>query len=63
MPRSELFDITVQLIHQTEKAYLVTADEDREVWLPKSVCELEPNNDGTYTLTAPAKMLQEKGLI
>jgi hypothetical protein len=63
MPKSDIFDVAVKLIHETEKAYLVTADEKEKVWFPKSMCELEENQDGTYTLTAKTFMLKEKGLI
>lgn len=39
---SRLVDIDVQLLHQTELAYLVkSVDTEGESWIPKSQCELE----------------------
>lgn len=29
-------DVTVRIKHETQRAYLVTEDDDREVWVPKS---------------------------
>ena len=37
--------VRVTLIHETEKAWLVSADgSNEEVWLPKSQCDLVPEN-------------------
>ncbi len=62
MPKRELFDVTVKLIHETEKAFLVD-DGKTKAWFPKSLVEMEKNPDGTYTLTAPENFLAEKGFI
>lgn len=62
MPRSQLFDITVKLVHQTDKAWLVD-DGDRKEWFPKSSYECDPNPDGTHTLTGPEYLLKEKGFL
>lgn len=62
MPKQELFDLAVDLIHQTEKAWLID-DGKKQVWVPKSMAELDKNPDGTYTLTAPERFLQSKDLI
>jgi hypothetical protein len=62
--KSNLHDIEVCVFHETDKAYLVAADEEaKRVWAPKSQCELEPTGKMTATLTAPEWLLQEKGLI
>lgn len=60
--RSELHDIPVQLIHETEKAWLVN-DGTKEAWVPKSIAEMEQNRDGTWTLTAPQSILKQKGFL
>lgn len=63
MPRHrEIFDVTVTLLHETEKAILVT-DGTTKAWLPKSLFEYEKQPDGTYIVTGPTDMLQDKGLI
>lgn len=63
MPKKEVTDITVFLHHETEKAYLVSDDEVKKIWLPKSQCEMNPNVNGTFTLTGPIWLLKEKELI
>lgn len=62
MPRRLLEDVIVQLKHETLKAWLVN-DGKQDVWIPKSMCEMEKNPDGTYTLTAEEQYLIEKGLL
>jgi hypothetical protein len=68
--RSNLRDISVVFVHQTEKAVLVAADEEAApVWIPKSRCEMErpggqdPLPHSVVTLTAPEATLVEKGLL
>lgn len=56
----KLVDFPVQLVHETEKAYLVD-DGTVQAWLPKSLTELEKNADGTYTCTIPRRTFEEKG--
>lgn len=75
MSGRDLFDVDVELLHETEAAWLVTDGvESAEtlfgtvkkpdgVWLPKSQCEMEDNGDGTWTLTAPEWLLEKKGLL
>lgn len=62
MPQSKLCDIAVELLHETNAAWLVD-DGDKKVWIPKAIDELEKNHDRTYTLTAPEWILKDKGLI
>lgn len=59
---NKLFDITVDLVFETEKAWQVD-DGDKKVWIPKSIGEMDKNTDGTYCLTAPEWLLKDKGLI
>lgn len=58
-----LHDITVQLIHETDKAWLLNDGAKENVWVPKSWGELDNNPDGTYTLTMPESKCKEKGFI
>lgn len=67
MSRSSLEDVTVDLVHETDKAWLVTDGTMRdgkrvEVWIPKSQAELERNGKA-WTLTAPEWLLTDKGLL
>lgn len=69
--RSDLHDIEVIFHHKTDKAVLVAQYEGADpVWVPLSQCEIE-HRDGPDTplrrrcvaiLTAPASVLEEKGL-
>jgi hypothetical protein len=61
--KSDLVDITVEIIHSTEKAYLVD-DGTVKAWIPKSVCEVEPaGRPNFWVITIPERTAQEKGLI
>ena len=57
--KSDLVDLDVRLIHETDKAWLVS-DGQNEVWIPKSMCEFDQAS-GTLTLREPLAL--EKGLI
>lgn len=63
--RSDLIDISVVLVHQTDKAVLVDPGFDEEpVWLPRSAIEIERDGNGkTWTVTLPEALAQSKGLI
>lgn len=63
--RSDLVDVVVILVHQTEKAILVKDAEDSDpVWLPKSRIEVEPTKKANYvTVTMPEELAYEKGLV
>lgn len=63
--KSDVIDITVQRLHETDKAVLVTVDvPDNGVWLAKSMIEIEPAEiGGLYTVTLPEWLALEKGLI
>lgn len=62
--KSDLADIDVQLHHETEKAWLVSSDGDREnaIWIPKSQAEIEPKGKH-HVLTCPEWLATDKGLI
>jgi hypothetical protein len=63
--RSDLIDLTVQLLHETDKAVRVTdSTPDKGVWLPKTQIEIEPaDKGGLHVVTLPEWLAEEKGLI
>jgi hypothetical protein len=62
--KSDLIDISVTLVHQTEKAILVDHGGDSNVWLPKAAVEIERDPNGkTHTITLPQRLATEKGLL
>jgi len=62
--KSDLLDISVVLVHETDKAVLVDHGAEKPTWLPKSVIEIERNADGkTHTITLPESWAKEKGII
>ena len=65
MMRSNVIDITVQKLHETDKAVLVTDSiPEKGVWLSKSLIEIEATaTGGLYEVTLPEWLAQEKGLI
>lgn len=67
--KSYVVDLSVFIHYQTDKAYLVSDDGDREnaVWLPKSVVEIEPGMENSVGIpvgiTLPEDLAIEKGLV
>lgn len=69
--KSDLIDIEVIFQTQTEKAVCVRSDEasKEDIWIPKSLCQVDghlrepPWRGDQVTLTAPQKVLEEKGLV
>lgn len=63
--KSDLIDVMVQKHAETPKAILVSddGDEKKAVWIPLSQCEIEPKGKGTFELTLPEWLAQDKGLI
>ena len=55
----KLCDITAELLHETEKAYLLSDDGVKKQWVAKSLCE--DNGDGTFTM--PEWVAHDKGFI
>lgn len=65
MPRpyeSNLIDLAVLFVRETDRAWCINAGNKTDVWLPKSQCELE-RGDRIDTLTLPEWLTKEKGLI
>jgi hypothetical protein len=65
MPK-ELIDLTLQLHHETVKAFLVSddGDENHAVWIPKSQCEQgTAKGNGAYEFTMPEWLAMDKELI
>ena len=60
-----MIEVDVKIIHKTENAILVTDDEVKEVWLPKSQVTTHQNYDigDTLTIEIPEWVAEEKGLI
>ena len=53
-----LTEIAATILHETEKAYLLS-DGAVKAWVPKS--QVEDNDDGTFTM--PEWLAQDKGFI
>jgi hypothetical protein len=60
--RSDLIDIAIIVLHETDKAVLVDAGGADPVWLPKSQVEIAADTTGT-TATMPEWLAREKELI
>lgn len=62
--RSNLVDIEVRSIHMTERAILVTADDETQVWLPFSKIEIASTGiPNRIVVTMPEELALEKELI
>lgn len=63
--KSDLIDITVHLLHETDRAVLVTdSTPEQGVWLPRSQIEIEPSDrGGLHVVTLPEWLAMERGLI
>jgi len=62
--KHDLVDLEVVVIHQTERAVLVSLTEDGEkVWLPLSAIEVNTRKNRTAEITLPEAMAIEKGLV
>ena len=60
--KSDLVDVACVLKHETKAAWLIN-DGDRDVWLPKSQCEVEVMDDKSCIVTLPEWLALEKELI
>lgn len=63
-----LVDLELHVYHATDGAFLVHTEDDARdaaVWVPKSQVEIEPEYGlpGTYVLTMPQSLAEEKGLV
>ncbi len=65
--RSNLIDLDVIVRRETDKAYGIASPDkaDEIIWLPKSQCEIDGDDDPSRraTLTCPEWLAKEKGLI
>lgn len=64
--KSDLIDLTVHRHAETDKAIRVSDDGDdqRAVWLPKTLCEIDPTKRPNIVIvTMPEWLAAEKGLI
>lgn len=59
---SDLIDLSVLFVRESDRAWCVNAGGKQDVWLPKSQCELE-RGGRVDTLTLPEWLAKEKGLI
>jgi hypothetical protein len=68
MSKSDLIDLAVEIRHETANAFLVH-DGHRDVWVPKSQCEVHyvnhalSDNPGGATITMPEWLAKAKELI
>lgn len=63
--RSNVIDLTVELLHETAAAVRVTdSTPDKGVWLPKSQIEVEHSDKaGIVVVTLPEWLAVDKGLV
>lgn len=64
--KSDLTDISVFVVHETQSAVLVhDGDESKKVWLPKSQIEIERDSSKprVATITLPEWLAIDKGLV
>lgn len=63
--KSDLHDIEVTYQTENHKAVCVRGADAADVWLPKSACEIDGDRrrGGVVTLTAPERLLIERGLV
>ena len=61
MSDPKLIDLSVEIRHETANAFLVH-DGHRDVWLPKSQCEVTETR-GVSTVTLPEWLAKAKELI
>lgn len=63
--RSDLVDLLLIKVHETDKAILFKESDDEEggTWLPKSSIEVQHKRGNIYEVTLPEYLAHEKGLI
>lgn len=61
----EVVEIECQLKHETNAAYLiVTGEEDKETWIPKSIGVWSPSHDKVNgTIDIPTWLVEKEGLV
>jgi len=62
--KSDLVDLEMKIHGESQAAVLASDDGEKTkaVWLPKSQIEIEPTQSGTYIVTMPAWLAEEKDL-
>ncbi len=60
MSTSDIIDIAVQVVRETDKAFGVTEDGEAIIWLPKSQVEWD---EDASTMAMPEWLAKEKELI
>lgn len=58
--RSDLIDVDVDLIHETDRAWLFSTDGENRIWVPKTLGEYD--EDGKQ-VALPRRIAEEKGLV
>lgn len=63
--KSDIIEITVHLLHETDRAVLVTdSTPENGVWLPLSQIEIMPADTGRlHVVTLPEWLAMERGLV
>lgn len=65
MNKSNLLDLTIFFVAETEKAYGIKELEDDKtiIWCAKSQCEMDGEKGSVATITMPEWLALEKGFI
>lgn len=63
--KSDLVEVTVKIVHETEKALLVSNELTKKpIWIPKSaVGDSEPRPKGWTLIVIKQSLAEEKGLV
>lgn len=62
--KSDLVDISLEFLRETEKAIQVTEDSGKtKHWLPKSQIEYDLKENGSVEVQLPRWLYEEKGFI
>jgi len=56
------FAIDCTIEHESEKAVLIN-DGNQNIWLPKSVIEIDRSGDGTAVVNVPNWLANKRGLM
>lgn len=59
----KLVDLEATIITETEKALLCDFGTKEDVWVPKSIVEVDSQTNGSVIITMPYNFAMEKGLI
>lgn len=60
----DIIEVTLHVHHETDKAFLVSEDDETKLWVPKSQCEKEDKVSGNvFNFQMPEWLAKEKGFI